>query len=195
MTACATCLSLSKLIHPWDFTSPTSRRGTFYYYVRNQLFFTSAFFGLSSAGLFSRSIAGHGRGPREHWMHVWALAEVRGTCSWGSTSRKLVNNHGIAFRPARADQAHTNPKNKARFPPLVIFSFSSVAAAATVQQPRLIFFFPFVTATIGGSECGVVRMRECARGVNRVILLSANLYTRTWLTMASSGTYTAVRAV
>ena len=44
-----------------------------------------------------------------------------------------------------------------------------------------------------------VRQRACvcssAERVNSVILLSSNLYTRTWLTMASSGTCTAVHAV
>ena len=50
------------------------------------------------------SVAGHAGGPREHWVQVWALAVVRGTCSEGSKSRKLVNNHRIRFRPPRASQ-------------------------------------------------------------------------------------------
>ena len=55
------------------------------------------------------SVMGHTGGPHEHWVQAWALAKVRDTCSRGSMSRKLVNNHGIAFRPARANQAHANP--------------------------------------------------------------------------------------
>ena len=43
-------------------------------------------------------------------LQVWALAEVRGTCAGGSKSRKLASNHGIRFRPPRANQAHGNPK-------------------------------------------------------------------------------------
>ena len=68
------------------------------------------------------SVTGHAGGPREHWVQVWASAEVRGTCSGGSKSQKPVNNHGIAFRPARANQAHANPK-KTIFPPHANFSF------------------------------------------------------------------------
>ena len=62
------------------------------------------------------SVTGHAGRSGEHWVQVWALAKVRGTCSEGSKSqKKLVNNHGIVFRPARANQAHANPKNKAHF--------------------------------------------------------------------------------
>ena len=39
--------------------------------------------------------------------HVWGLAEVRGTCSGGSKSRKLASSHGEAFRARRAIQVHT----------------------------------------------------------------------------------------
>ena len=68
-------------------------------------------------------VTGHTGGPCEHWVQVRALAKVRGTYSGGSKSRKLVTNHGIAFRPARANQAHANPKNNAQLPPHVIFYF------------------------------------------------------------------------
>jgi len=70
------------------------------------------------------SVTGHAGGPCEHWVQVWALAKVRDTCSRGSKSRKMVNNTGISFLPATANQAHANPKIKAQFPPQVIFSFS-----------------------------------------------------------------------
>ena len=151
------------------------------------------------------SVVGQAGGSREHWVHVWALAEIRGACSEGSKSRTLVNNHGIAFRLARANHAHANPKNKAQFPPQVILSFSGspphvifsffVSGCCCYDTTAALQAFPFITATNGASACWLVSMRGCARGVHIVILLSANLYTRTWLTLASSGTYTAVHAV
>ena len=61
------------------------------------------------------SVTGHTGSPREHWVDVWALAEVRDMCSGGLKSLKLVNNHGIAFRPARTNQAHVNPKKQLDF--------------------------------------------------------------------------------
>ena len=139
------------------------------------------------------SVTGHAGGPGKHWAQVWALSKVRGTCSGGSTSRKLVNNHGIGFRPARANQAHTNLKNKARFPPHAIFSLSRssphimvyifVSGCCCYGTTAALQAFP-MTAKNGASACGLVSMRACVCGVNSVILLSANLYTRTWLTMA-----------
>ena len=44
-------------------------------------------------------------------VQVWAPAEVRGTCSGGSKSRKLPSKHGICFRPPRANQVYGNPKH------------------------------------------------------------------------------------
>ena len=138
----------------------------------------------------------HAGSPREHWVQVWALAKVRGTRSGGSKSRKLVNSHGIDFRPVRANQAHANPKNKTRFAPHVIFSFSRsppyvifsffVSGYCCYGTTAGLQAFPFMTAVNGASACGLVSMRAFARGVNSVILLSAHLYTRTWLTMATT---------
>ena len=106
------------------------------------------------------------------------------------------NNHGIASRRARANQAHANPKNKAQFPPHVIFFFSRspphvifsffVSGCCCYGTTAALQVFPFLTAMNGASACGLESMRACARGVNSVILLSANLYTRTWLTMMGS---------
>ena len=136
---------------------------------------------------------------------MWALTEICSTCSGGSKSRKLINNHGIAFRPAVANQAHANPKNNTQFPPHVSISFSRspphiifsffISGCCCYGTTAAVQDFPFMTATKGTSACGLVSMRAYAPGVNSVILLSANLYTGTWLTMASSGTYTAVHAV
>ena len=73
-------------------------------YQINGRFLHVRFFCSSARGSFLLlSVAGYAGGPCEHWVHVWALAEVRGTCSGGSKSRKLVNNHGVAFRLARAN--------------------------------------------------------------------------------------------
>ena len=137
------------------------------------------------------SVMGHAGGPDEHWVQVWALAKVRGTCSEGSKSRNVVNNHGIAFRPARANQAHENPKNKAQFAPHVIFSFFVLGCCCYGTTAALQDFF-FMTATNDASACGLVSMRACARGVNSCYPQTS---THTWLTVASSGTYTAAHAV
>ena len=117
---------------------------------------------------------------------MWALAKVCGTFSGGSQSRKLVNKHGIAFRPATANEAHANSKNKSEFLPHVnlslsrslthvIFSFfvpgCCCYGTTAVHQAYLV-----MTPTNGSSACGLVSMRACARGVNHVMLLSANLY-------------------
>ena len=72
--------------------------------------------------------------------------------------------------------------------PHVIFSFF-VSGCCCYGTTAALQAFPFMTAANGASACGLVSMRACARGVNSVILLSANLYTRTMLTMPSSGTY------
>ena len=42
-------------------------------------------------------------------MHVWVPGGLRGACSGHSKSRNLARKHGIAFRRARADQAHGKP--------------------------------------------------------------------------------------
>ena len=141
------------------------------------------------------SVPGHAGGPREHGVHVWAMAKVRDTWSRGSKSRKLVSNHVIAFRPARANQAHANPKIKAQLPPHVIFSFSRspphvffpcfVSGCCCYGTTAALQAFPFMAAANGVSACGLVSMSGCARGVNGV-LLSANLYTRTWLTITTT---------
>ena len=92
-------------------------------YVEYELFWDiGIFLSPPSAVFLLLSVAGHAGGPSERWGQVCALTKVRGTCSGGSKSRTLANNHGIAFRPARANQAHANPK-KTIFPPHANFSF------------------------------------------------------------------------
>ena len=73
-------------------------------------FCTSAFFSLPAASLFPCSRLRGTQGARPNTKaQVWALAEIRVTCSGGSKSRKLASNHGGAFRARRAIQAHANP--------------------------------------------------------------------------------------
>ena len=75
-------------------------------------FCTSTFFALPPPGLFSCSRLRGTQGARVNTaVQVWALAEVRGTCSWGSKSRKVASIHWIRFRPPRANQAHGTPKH------------------------------------------------------------------------------------
>ena len=71
-------------------------------------FCTSVFFSLPAAGLFSSSRLRGTQGARPNTTaQVWALAEVRGTCSGGS---KVASNHGEPFQERTAIQAHANPK-------------------------------------------------------------------------------------
>ena len=56
------------------------------------------------------SAAGHAGGPRVLTAKVWPPDGLRGACSGRSKSRELASNYGIAFRRARANQAHGNPK-------------------------------------------------------------------------------------
>ena len=132
----------------------------------------SAFFALPPAGLVLLSVTGHAGGPREHWVQAWALVKVRGTCSRGSKSRNLANNHGIAFRPPRANKAHANPQNQ-----------SSISATGNILFFRLwLLLLRYNSRDSSFSlydsdeRCfcvwARVSMRACAQGVDSVIMLS-----------------------
>ena len=74
-------------------------------------FFAHGHFFLFRPGSFSCSRLRGEQGARPNTTaQVRALAEVRGTCSGGSKSRKLASNHGEAFRARRAIQADANPR-------------------------------------------------------------------------------------
>ena len=88
------------------------------------------------------SVTVHAGGPGEHWVQVWALAKVRGKCSEGSKSQKLVNHHGIALRPARANQAHANPKNKAHF------RRTEFSLFLDLHRTQISFFYSLAAATV-----------------------------------------------
>ena len=99
---------LFNLRHPRDFKSSTTLRGTLYYYVRVKLAVSGIhLFPLLAEGIFSRSRL---RGSQETRLYTTvqarASARLRGACSGRSKSRSLASNHGIAFQPARANQAH-----------------------------------------------------------------------------------------
>ena len=136
--------------------------GTRRTYIDEPHFFSCTWASVSSPaeGLSSRSrLRGTQGGSVYTTAQVWAPAGLRGPCSWTSKSRELASNHGIAFRRARANQAHGKPQS-------VIFSGFHLSAAgsealprqpskslaATVHQPRFKLFA--LTATNGVSACG-----------------------------------------
>ena len=86
---CVTFVSLFiNLRHPQYFMSHTSRRGTFYEYIEMRIFGPSEFFCSSGRGSFLVIWAPWhaGRPPGPH-TQVWAMAEVRPTCSRGPKSQ------------------------------------------------------------------------------------------------------------
>ena len=102
---------LCNLRHLRDLTSTTFRRGILYVLCAKRTFSHIPIFCSSTRGFFSCPRL---RGTQEAHVNtavqIWALAEVRGTCSGGSKSRKLASNHGIRFRPPRANHAYGNHK-------------------------------------------------------------------------------------
>ena len=74
-------------------------------------FGTSAFFSLRAAGLFlvlsAPRHAGNPHGPR---AQIWALAEVRGTCSGGSKWQVSSGRHSEHVGPPRPLQTHADVK-------------------------------------------------------------------------------------
>ena len=70
-------------------------------------FCTSTFFALPAAGLFSCSRLRGTQGARPNTTaQVWALAEVRGTCSGGSTTGR----HSEHVEPSTPVQTHVQVK-------------------------------------------------------------------------------------
>ena len=68
-------------------------------------FFTSAF--LPAAGRFSCSWLRGTQGARPNTTaQVWALAEVRGTCSGGSKSHVTTRSHTDYVKPSRPMQSY-----------------------------------------------------------------------------------------
>ena len=115
------------------------------------------FLSLSTAGhVHHGASVGPGRAP---WRVLWAFKVAN-----------LAINRGIAFRPARAIQAHANPQEVFFF--LVhLFQLSLLLFLKyQISRQRLgshgttaaLQAFAFVTATNGAFACGFVRVRVCA---------------------------------
>ena len=79
-----------------------------YVCIRMKALFCTPLFSSGRGSFLALSAAGHAGGPRVLTAPVWAPAGLRGACSGRSKSRELESNHGIAFRRARASQAHGN---------------------------------------------------------------------------------------
>ena len=74
-------------------------------------FCASSFVSLPAAGLFSCSRLRGVQGARPNTTaQVWALAEVRGTCSAGSKSQVTTGRHSERVEPSRPIQAHVHVK-------------------------------------------------------------------------------------
>ena len=68
-------------------------------------------FSLPAASLFSRSWLRGTQGARPNTtVQVWALAEVRGTCSRGSKSQVTTGRHSEHVEPSRPVQTHVQVK-------------------------------------------------------------------------------------
>ena len=125
-------------------------------------------------GLFSRSRLRGTQGARLYiTAQVWVPAGLRGACSGRSKLRNLASNHGIAFRSARPNQAHANPKKVIS---LVFSRFRSFFHLSLllflnyhISSERLgshdttaaLQAFHFVTDTNGAFACGFVSVRVC----------------------------------
>ena len=67
----------------------------------------SAFFSFAAAGLFSCSGLRGTKGARRNTRaQVWALADIRGTCSGGSKSQVTTRRHSEHVEPSSPMQTH-----------------------------------------------------------------------------------------
>ena len=116
----------------------------------------------SAAGLFSRSRGRGTQGPRVYTPEQdWSPARFRGACNGRSKSRGAGSFRGIAFRRARAEQVHGNPK-------LSFCHFTYAVSEVPQQSPKArsrcttatVQAFPLVTATDGACACVCVE-RAC----------------------------------
>ena len=163
-------------VTPWEIShSPKGR------FVLLRIICISSDIGIfcSSAGwsFLLLSVTEHAGCPREHWVLVWALAKVCGKCSRGFKWRKQVNYHGIALRPARDNQAHVNPENKASFLPHVIFPLLDVHHTCFLFFRLWLLLLAYNSSALSLSlydsheRCFCVLAREnscvCARSVQR----------------------------
>ena len=127
---------LFNLRHHRDYMSTTSRRGILYtgtmvLCIKMTFFRNTKLFSYDSRPLLALSAAGS-QGTRLYTtVQVWIPPGLRGACYGFSKSRNPASNYGIAFRPARVNQAHANPYK------CLFYSFSPLSAAVfeVPQQP------------------------------------------------------------
>ena len=113
------------------------------------------------------SAAGHVGGPSVHY----GASVSPGRAPWRalsgrSKSRDLASIRGIAFRRARANQAHGIPQMCVCVSPLLLFLkyHSNRQRVGSDGTTTALQAFPLVTATKSASACGFVsvRVRACA---------------------------------
>ena len=103
-------MSLFNLRHLRDLTSHTSRRGILYIYI-NVFFLPFGIFSSSDRGSFLVfSPPSHAWSPPEPHTNVWALAEVRGTCSGGSKWQLRSGRDYQHVESSRPMQTHVQVK-------------------------------------------------------------------------------------
>ena len=123
-------------------------------------FFLVARFSPAPADLFSRfRLRGTQEARRYITAYAWIPPELRDTCSGHSKSLNLASNRETAFRPARGNQAHENPKSFIFFIRFIFSPFFCCFVKYHTSFERLgsqgtttaLQAFLFVTATNGAS--------------------------------------------
>ena len=130
-------------------------------------------FSLPAGSLFSRSRLRSMQEDRLYTtVQVWVPTGLRDACSGRSKSRNLAINHGTAFRPVRANQAHANLKTLPVFffffclSPVLLLKYHSSRQTPLIGShgtTAALQTFPVVAATSSASACGFVSIRVCAR--------------------------------
>ena len=122
---------------------------------------------LPAAGLFSRSRL---RDTQGTWLctmvQVWVPAGLRGAYSGRSKSRNLASNHGITFRPARANRANAKPRKRHFFIfdlSLLLFWKYHSTRPSKARQPRHSNRASSVSLCDNHKRCLCVSVRVCAR--------------------------------
>ena len=103
-------MSLFNLRHPRDFTFNTSRRRTLYYCVYTCFFGPSVVFLFRRGSFLVLSAPWHAGSPPGPRAQVWALAEVRGTCSGDSKWQVPTGRDSEHVEPSRPLQTHVQVK-------------------------------------------------------------------------------------
>ena len=108
MATAATCVSLFNLRHPQDFTSAHPEGEPCLYII---VFGPLGIFLVFRLRFVSRALGFvRARSPPGPRARVWALAEVRGTCSGGSKSQVPSGRHSEHVEPSRPLKTHVQVK-------------------------------------------------------------------------------------